>query len=196
MVATVAVFIDTAGTNGNPSTITNVTALSPVQLRFKTADNATIDNADPIPIPASGNVNSFWKSIYLECTVAGGFTQIDNVKFYTAGVAFGTGIVTNVGDEMPTHNSGSNSGYVLATGTIGADGAEIVASYTGITAKTNAFSFTAGGTQKTVSISEAGNIINAVGESTNYLVFQMNVASSAGPGNQSNLTWTYQYDEI
>ena len=144
---------------------------------------------------ATGNVNSFWKSIYLECTVAGGFTQIDNVKFYTAGTAFGTGIVTFVGDEMPEHTNASTSGYVLASGTVGADGAEIVASYTGITAKTNAFSFIDSAT-KSVSISETDNHINAVGETTDYLVFQMNVDSTAGPGNQSNLTWTYQYDEI
>jgi len=195
MVATVAVFIDTGGSSGSPAASTDVTSLSPVQLRFKTADNATIDNADPIPIPATGNVNSFWKSIYLKCT-GGSFTQIDNVKFYTDGSNFGTGIVTYVGDQLPTHNSGATTGYVLASGTVGTDGAEMVASYTGVSAKTNAFSFTSAGTTKTITISEAGGLIDASGESTNYLVTQMNVASTAGPGNLANETWTYQYDEI
>ena len=38
--------------------------------------------------------------------------------------------------------------------------------------------------------------MNATGETTNYLVCQMNVAGNAGPGNLADETWTYQYDEI
>ncbi len=194
MVATVAVFYDFGGSDGNPATNQDTSSLGPPNLRFKTADDATIDNQNPIPIPASGNVDSFWKQIYLKCT-GGTFTQIDNVKFYTDGSGFGTGVTVNVGTQLPTKNSGSDSGYEVAVGTAGTSGTEVVSGHASGSAKSIAFGFTSG-SPKTVSISEAGGLINATNETTDYLVFQMNVASTAGPGNLSDETWTYQYDEI
>ena len=192
MVATVAVFVET-GPNATPVP-TDTTALGPPNIRFKTADDSTIDANNPIPIPASGTKRSFWKHIFLEVT-AGTFTQIDNVKFFTDGTGFGTGITVFIGDETPTKNSGSTAGYDQATGTVGDDGDELT-THVNITAKTEAFGNFTSGTPKTVSISEAGAIINAIGESTNYVIAQMDVASTAGPGDLPNETWTFQYDEI
>ena len=194
MVATVAVFFDFGGTDANPATEQDTTSLGPPNLRFKTADDATIDNQNPIPIPSGVAINSFWKSIYLKVT-AGTFTQIDNVKFYTDGGGFGTGITTYVGNQLPVKNSGANTGYIVATGTAGTSGNAMVASHSGISAQTDAFTFTSG-SPLSITISEAGSLMNAVGETTNYLVTQMNVASTAGPGNLADETWTYQYDEI
>ena len=194
MVATVAVFFDFGGTNGNPATNQDTSSLGPPNLRFKTADNATIDNQNPIPIPSGAAINSFWKQIYLKVT-GGTFTQIDNVKFYTDGGGFGTGISTFVGDQLPVKNSGANTGYVVATGTVGTSGNAMVASHAGVSAQTDAFSFDSS-SPKSITISEAGGLMNATNETTNYLVCQMNVASTAGPGNLADETWTYQYDEI
>ena len=59
MVATVAVFFDFGGSNTTPATEQDTSALGPPNLRFKTADDATIDNQNPIPIPASGNISSY-----------------------------------------------------------------------------------------------------------------------------------------
>jgi len=191
MVATVAVFVET-GPNATPVP-TDTTALGPPNIRFKTADDPTIDANNPIPIPASGTKRSFWKHIFLEVT-AGPFTQIDNVKFFTDGTGFGTGITTFVADETPTKNSASTAGYDQATGMVGDDGDELT-THTNVTAKTDAFTFTSG-TPKTVSISESGAIIDAVNETTNYVIGQMDVASTAGPGDLPNETWTFQYDEI
>ena len=191
MVATVAVYVET-GPNATPVG-DDTTAFGPPNIRFKTADDSTIDANNPIPIPASGTKRSFWKHIYLQVT-AGTFTQIDNVKFFTDGTGFGTGITVFVGNETPTRNSASTAGYDQATGSVGDDGDELT-THTNVTAKTDAFTFTSG-TPKTVSISEAGAIINAIGESTNYIVAQMDVASTAGPGDLPNETWTFQYDEI
>lgn len=68
--------------------------------------------------------------------------------------------------------------------------------YTGINAVTDVFTLTQAAA-KAVTISEAGGIINAVGETTNYLVFQMTVASTAAPiAATPNETGTFQYDEI
>jgi hypothetical protein len=49
---------------------------------------------------------------------------------------------------------------------------------------------------ETLSISEAGNIINAIGEMTNYLIFQVEVGTTAAPGIKTTETWSVQYDEI
>tara|TARA_R110000796_G_scaffold72230_3_gene163517 strand:+ start:1812 stop:2405 length:594 start_codon:yes stop_codon:yes gene_type:complete len=194
MVATVAVFFDFGGSNGTPATEQDTSSLGPPNLRFKTADDATIDNQNPIPIPSGSAINSFWKQIYLKVT-GGTFTQIDNVKFYTDGGGFGTGITTFVGDQLPVKNSGANTGYVVATGTVGTSGNAMVASHAGVSAQTDAFSFDSS-SPKSITISEAGGLMNATNETTNYLVCQMNVASTAGPGNLADETWTYQYDEI
>lgn len=191
MVATVAVFVET-GPNATPVE-TDTTALGPPNIRFKTADDSTIDANNPIPIPASGTKRSFWKHIFLKAT-AGPFTQIDNVKFFTDGTGFGTGITVFVGDETPIKTSVSTAGYDQATGMVGDDGDELT-THTNITAKTDAFTFTSG-TPKSVTIGEAGAIIDAVNETTNYVIGQMDVASTAGPGDLPNETWTFQYDEI
>ena len=121
MVATVATFFDFAGVNGTPGTQQDTSGLAPVNVRFKTADDSTIDANDPIPIPGGGPNYSFWKHLYMRVT-GGTFTQINNVKFFTDGTNFGTGIVTSVGDQLPINNSGSQAGYVVATGTVGTTG--------------------------------------------------------------------------
>ena len=43
MVATMSVYYDFGGTNDNPGTEQDIDALGPPRLRFKDADNATID---------------------------------------------------------------------------------------------------------------------------------------------------------
>lgn len=194
MVATVSVYFDFGGTDGTPGTEQDTDGLGPPNIRFKTNDNETIDNVDPIPIPAAGTKYSYWKHIYLYCDVAPS-TQIDNVKFFTDGGDFGTGITVYVGDETPTKNSGSDAGYEVASGTPGDTGDELVATHTLITAKTDAFTYVTG-SPKDVSISESGNIINLATETSNYLVFQMDVDNTADPADLANETWTLRYDEI
>ncbi len=197
MVADLSVRLDTGGTDGTPGTATDtdVVAGNPPNIRFKTNDNPTIDAIDPVPIPAAGTVHSYWKQIYLFCDVAPD-TQVDNIKFYTDTTDFGTGITTNVGDQFPAHTSVTTAGYILATGTPGASGDEIIANHTGISSVTDAFSFSVGSPLSGPTIGEDTNIINATGETTNYIVFQVAVINTATPGNKSDETWTFQYDEV
>ena len=194
MAATLKEYFDFGGTDGTPGTNQEVDALGPPRLKFKTNDNATIDNIDPIPVPAAGTNYSYWKQIYLKCTVAPS-TQIDNVKWYTDGGGFGTGITIKAGTETPTKNSGSDAGYEVATGTPGSTGNEMVAAHAGLTGSADAFGFTSG-SPKSVSISEAGNIINAMNETTDYLILQAEVGTAAAAGTPSNETVTWQWDEI
>ncbi len=189
MAAVFSVYLDFGGSDNSPGTSTDIDALGPPALRFKQADNATIDSNNPMPIPGAGSEYSRWKQIYLYCDTAPS-TQVDNVQFYTDGGGFGTGITTNAGDEFPVHNSGATTGYDVS------DANEIMTNHTDITGVTDAFSFTSGSTLSGPSISEAGNIIDAIGETTNYLVLQMVVGTTASPGNLTDETFTFQYDEI
>lgn len=196
MVATLSVYLDTGGSNGSPGTSTDVDALGPPSIRFKTADNPTIDTVNPVPIPTSGTNYSYVKNCYVKCDVAPD-TQIDNFRIYTDGGGFGTGITVYIGDQFPTRNSGSTSGYKVATGTPGTTGTEMTSLYSGvITTKSDLFGFTSGSPFSGPTISESGSIINSANETTNYFVLQANVGTTATPGNKTDETITILYDEI
>lgn len=196
MVAVLSVRTDNAGTNGSPGSNNDIDALGPPAMQMRTDDQAVVDTAAPIVIPSSGTNYSFVKSSYLYCDTAPSL-QVNNVEFYTDGAnGLGTGIGMVVGDEMPTRNSGSTAAYIVATGTAGTTGNEMTTFYTGITGVTDVFTFTSG-SAKSISISESGSVINAIGETTNYIVFQMTVANTASPISATpNETGTFQYDEI
>lgn len=190
MAAVFSVFFDWGGSDNSPGTSTNVDSLGPPCIRFKQADDATIDAVAPIPIPAAGTNYSRWKQVFMKCTTAPS-TQVDNVKFYTDGAGFGTGITLNIADACPLHSSTVTTGYDVAdVNTTMASGG-----HTDVTTVTDAFTYTSG-SPKTVSISESGSIINAINETTNYIVLQMAVGTTASPGNLTDETLTFQYDEI
>ena len=189
MTATFNVYLDTGGTDNNPGASDSIDALGPPNLRFKQADNSTIDTNDPMPIPTAGTEYSRWKQIYLQCTVAPN-TQVDNVKFYTDGGGFGTGITVKAGDQFPVHNSGATTGYDVS------DANEIITNHTDISSATDAFTYNSGAPLSGPSISESGSVIDAVGETTDYLVLSMEVDSTASPGDLANETFYLQYDEI
>mgnify|MGYP003634004582 CR=1 FL=1 len=191
MVATVNIFTDFGGSDGNPSNEQNISSNSPVNLRFKTADNNTVDSVDEIKIPETGTNRSYWKHVYLKVT-GGTFSRINNIKFYTAGTNFGTGITVNVGNETPI----KNSGYIVANGIRGTTGDEMITNHGGISAKTEVFGNYISATPKSISISESGGNLDSVGETSDYLVFQMDVGSTATKADLSNKTWTFQYDEV
>ena len=194
MAADMSVYFDFGGTDGSPNTEQDTDALGPPRMRFKTADDATIDLVNPIPIPTAGTKYSFWKQIYLLCSTAP-VTQVDNIKFYTDGGGFGTGVELKAGDETPTKTNALNTGYEVATGTPGDTGDEMVAAHAGLTGSTDAFTYTTG-SPLSVSITEAGNIINLQNETSDYVILQMEVISTASPGTLSSETLTFRYDEI
>ena len=177
------------GTDDTPGNEDDIDGLGPPNLRFKQADDKTIDAVDPMPIPAAGTEYSRWKQIYLLCDTAPD-TQVDNIRFFTDGGGFGTGITVNVGDEFPIHANGVTTGYDVS------DANEVMTNHTDITGSTDAFGHTTGSPLSGPSISEAGNIIDAIGETSNYLVLQMEVISTASPGDLANETFTFRYDEI
>ncbi len=188
MTAAFNVMLDTGGTDNNPANEDSIDALGPPRLRFKQADNKTINTSNPMVVPAAGTEYSRWKQIYLKCTTQPD-TQVNNVKFYTDGGNFGTGITVKVGDGTQVKNSGASTGYDVS------DADEVITNHTDVAAATDVFTYTSG-SSRVVSISEAGSIINAAGETTDYLVLSMEVINTASPGDLANETWTWQYDEI
>ena len=69
-------------------------------VRFKLADNSTVDTSNPITVPSSGTQRSFQKVLRLYCDTAPD-TQIDNLQMYTDGGTFAAsvgGIASNIGE--------------------------------------------------------------------------------------------------
>jgi hypothetical protein len=188
--ATFSVYLDTGGSDGSPGASTDIDALGPPTLKFKNADNATIDSNDKLTVPAAGTIYSYWKTIFLKCDANADVHTINNVKLYSDGTnSLGTGVDLMVGLQFPTKNSGATTGYEIAN-----NANELVAEHGGITSSATIFGYNSGA-GLTVSISEAGNIINAANETTNYVLLQMNVASTASPGATTQETLTFSYDE-
>ncbi len=62
-------------------------------VRFKNANDATVDLNDPMVVPGAGQDYSFEKWLRLQITDAGGFTQISNLRAYADGaINMGTGV--------------------------------------------------------------------------------------------------------
>lgn len=192
MVATFSVYFDWGGSNGSPGTNTDIDALGPPTIRFKDADDATIDTNDKIVIPGSGSEYSRWKHIYLLCDNADSHTM-NNFAIYSDGAnGMGTGVDVEVGGQFPTKNSGASTGYEVADT---AD-EDLVTNHSGISTVASIFTYTSGeGTDLDVSCSESGSAIDAANETTNYVLLEMEVTDAASPGQASQETGTWSYDE-
>lgn len=61
-------------------------------IRFKMADDATVDLVNPMVVPGSGTAYSYQKWLRLHIS-AGTFTQVSNLRFYTDGASgYGAGV--------------------------------------------------------------------------------------------------------
>lgn len=189
MVADISVFTDFGGAVDAPGTKQDTDPLGPPQARFKYADNNTIDLNDPIPIPAAGTNRSRWKHMYIVATTAPD-TQIDNLKIFTDATGFGTGITVVVGTETPANTLLADGGYDVSD-----TQDELLTGHVDITASTDFFLATSG-SPKSVTISEAGAVIDAINEESNYVLIQMEVINTATPGDLVDETITWEYDEI
>jgi hypothetical protein len=168
MSATV-VLISYHGTAG--ATETDVTGGT---LRFKTADDSTVDTNNPIPIPSSGTNRSYIKQLKLKCTGAPA-NNITNAVFYTDGTASATGWSGNVTIKAKTSASYTNP---VSNGT------------TALGSTTDAFTYTSGS-----SLTLNAGTFTGTGAIGDYCQLQMEVVSSATPGTLGSETLTFQYDE-
>jgi len=182
MAAVFSVDLDVGGSDGTPG--------APIQtianLRFNVADDNDQDTGNPIPIPSGADNYSYWKQVYLRCTTAPD-TECNNFEFYSDGVAWDTGV-----DIMVATNEVTNDAdYNIADGAV-----EMVANHTGVDASASINDYTSGGSQLALGVVPGDDIIDATSEETEYLVFQMDISNTAGPGQVTSKDLTVSYDEI
>jgi len=141
---------------------------------FISADNATntLGNrqANPITIPAAGNAFSYEKWCKLKVDVAPA-NAVTNFKFWSA-----QGGAGGAGTGLTIEGEGAVTTYVTPVATE-RSGATALPTTQG-----------AAGTWDSASYSNLNDV-------TEYLVLQLTVASTASPGNMSQATIDYSYDE-
>ena len=162
MVATVQI----GEKNGAGATFTDKTSGT---IRFKTADNATVDSNARISIPGSGTAYSYEKWLRLKCTVAPD-VDIQNAEFYTDG---GNGLGTGVGLYAKAVTA-------YATPALGSS----------VSGYTDAFSYNSG---SPLDLS-AGTVTTTV-EFGDHTVMLMTAADTATQGTTPSETLTWEYDE-
>lgn len=173
--------VEIVHTNGASPADNDITSAN---LRFDASDtSSTASTAAPIAIPTSGSNYSYWRCTRLKVT-GGTFTQVDNIKWFTdGGNGLGTGVTLNVG---------TSDSYTQATGSSGTGTQLTDANYTGGTLSTPADAF---GKTSGSPLSVNGTLTTA-GHTSDYVVLQLAVASTASPGTTSGETITWQYDEV
>lgn len=145
-------------------------------VRFKDADDATVDANNPLVIPAADSVYSYTKKLrpYMD---AAPDTSISNIRWYTDGtISFGTGI------SVSCKNIGTTFGSQYKTAM--AAGADLFG-------KTSGSPLDGDGT-------DAGPFVPADDDSYigDIIELQMAVASTASSGTLTAETLTLAYDEV
>jgi hypothetical protein len=164
MAATVVI---TSHHGATGATQTNVDGTS---IRYKQADNDTVDANNPIPIPGAGTNYSYIKQLRFNCTVAPSNT-INNLKFYSDGAnGFGTGM------DLLCKTTSSYVDPTTQTTTLVASQASV-------------FTYTSG-SPLAVTGSTSGT-----GLFGDYVLSQFSVTTTAGQGTTPSEVLTFSYDE-
>ena len=140
-------------------------------VRFKNADNATVDINDPMVIPASGSDWSFEKWLRLEITVAPD-NQIENLRAYSDGSEAVTGVnywYRTIGVFATPVQPASNAGL------------------------TDLFTSNSGSPIDMDAVNTGP--FTGTGEIGDYLVLSLEVDDTATQGNLAAETLTFAYDE-
>lgn len=139
-------------------------------VRFKKADNSTVDLVNPMVKPTSGSDWSFQK--WLRINITGGtYTQISNARAYTDGSSgMGTGV------NLWGKSVSSFSTPALETASTG---------------YANMFTYTSGSP-----ISLGAGPFTGTGEKGDHLVMAVEVTSAASGGLTPSETLTVAWDEI
>lgn len=142
-------------------------------VRFKNADDQTVDSNNPITIPSSGTVNSFTKNLRFYCATVPS-QYIDNLQAYSDGAnSYRPGISINA--------SNINNNYS--------------ATRTSIVGGNDLFGYTSGAAMDLDQYHTAS--VNATGFCGDIMQMQMVVASIANSGTlNASETITFSYDEI
>ena len=145
-------------------------------VRFQMADDATVDNDNPITIPQSGDyTRSMSKQFRMYCATAPS-VRLDNLRMYTDGSnGLGTGV------DVFASNCLAQGGTFSANASADIGGADLFGFDSGTPFDMDA-QFTAS--------------VHGTGYFGDMLKLQMRVASTASPGATNSETITFAYDEI
>jgi len=166
-----AATVDIRENNGVGETATTKTSGT---IRFKNADNATVDLNNPIVRPGSGSVRSYEKWLRLRIGSTGPTGSITSPRAYSDGAnGFGTGVIMNAG-------------------VVGAYATPV--STASSVATTDFFTYTSG-SPRTMDVTNTGPFTGTNTDIADYLVLQSVVASIASPGLTPAETLTIAYDE-
>lgn len=147
-----------------------LTAKDSSTIRFKKADNATVDLANPLVKPGAGNDYSFEKWLRLEVT-AGTYSQITNVKAYSDGAnGMGTGV------EVYAKAVAS-----YATPALGSS----------ISGYTDLFTYNSG-----AALTLGAGPFTSTGEKGDHLVLLARIGTTVSGGVTPGETLTFAWDEI
>lgn len=139
-------------------------------IRFKNADNATVDTSNPMVKPGAGTDYSFEKWLRLNVT-GGTYTEITNIKAYSDGA---NGLGTGVGLYAKAVTAYSTPAEATST-----------------TGYTDFFTYTSG-----AALSLGAGPYSSTGEKGDHLVMIMTVGTSASGGVTPTETLTIGWDEI
>lgn len=153
--------------NGAGATATDKTSGT---IRFKNADDATVDLNNPMVKPPSGSDFSFEKWLRFK-VASGSYSQITNIKAYTDG---SSGLGTGVNLWAKAVSSYATPAEATAT-----------------TGYTDLFTYTSGS-----SLSLGAGPYTSTGEKGDHLVLMCEVQSTASGGLTSSETLTFAWDEI
>lgn len=158
--------------NGAGETATDKTSGT---IRFKNADDATVDLNNPLVKPSGGAFDrSFEKWLRLNVSVAAA-GNITSPKFYTDGAQGNTGVTMYAKTTNPSAYS-------------------TPAEATADTGYTDAFTYTSG-SPKALDVANAGPY-TGTGDKGDYLQLMMKIADTvAAPGTLTGETLTFQWDE-
>jgi len=144
-------------------------------IRFKQADNDTVDANNPIPVPGAGTAYSYLKHLRFYASTTPD-NVIDNLKFYSDG---NNGYGTDVNNYVKTEIAYTDP---LA---LGADDMGSGEGYASI------FEYTSG-----APLSVSGEITNpSTGAFGSYVKLQMTVGTTGEQGTTGSESITFEYDE-
>lgn len=162
---------------GSAATQTNKTSGT---VRFKNADDAAVNTANPLVVPSSGQEYSFEKWLRLNVTVAPN-TEISNLKHYGDGVNnFGTGV--KLWYSTFSHYADPVIPIETNDPPLDQDGV----------AMTNWFSLTSGAAADL----DDGAVFSGAGEIGRFVVLVMEVETTAVQGTLVAEVGTWSFDEV
>lgn len=169
--------------NGSGPTDADITGIA---IRFKRADNNVVDANNPVPVPTAGTNYSWRKHTKLQVVTAPD-NKIENLRYFTSGTSLGTGI-SHLVDVTAIYVQGSSADETSpATGTM-VDSSTYTSGVPLTIVAGTVFDVLDGTSVPAFNSSPSG--------SQAFLVQQISVDSTAGPGNSGTRTASYRYDEL